>query len=405
MKKTFWSLMILGAVAFGFTACGEKENPIERPTPQEQKDPENHSQDPKPGQDPVDPGTQAECDWADFLVEASFTADPTTDYGVGELNWATMTTKGGKTIPEALGFDSYEALATALGDNALEGDVQLFGNDPVTGYDITEAFNTNAVGYWCNGQGGLSSWGDDASRIYTECFFDEETGLLSEIATIGVRPDHITAGDTYVVRMVWQKTEGESVKRVGVEGKITIEAFVDPEADMYDASKRQAGSFEMQVDVEVPLNAFYDGVYEDLSEMQKYLQLTKFQITEIAGKCDIDDETGEVLRGFNVANIVGGEVVPSNAGGIGGNWLDGEGGVGAWGVETGAYFVEMIAASDFLGVHVGTMPGEEDGITDLVAGLEGKTMNYQQVVTYIPEFGADPTVINVFYNIKFVAAE
>ena len=51
------------------------------------------------------------------------------------------------------------------------------------------------------------------------------------------------------------------------------------------------------------------------------------------------------------------------------------------------------------------MPGDEGAITDLVTALVGETAEYKQVLTYIPDFDADPTVINMTYKINFVEAE
>ncbi|MBR1678247.1 MAG: DUF4859 domain-containing protein [Bacteroidales bacterium] len=400
MKKSIWSMMLMAAVAFAFAACQKPE--AVRPTPEPDPTP---TPTPTPTPGPDDDSRKPDCDWADYLISVEFTADETTDYGVGTVDWATLKHNEGKTVFEILGYDSYDELAEELGEDPLSGDVQYFGNDPVTGYDITEPFNTNGAGYWCNGVGGLSSWGDDASRIYTEDFFSDETGFLSNECTVGVRPDHIKAGDSYVVRMVWQKTEGNEVTRVGLEAKVTIEAFVDPEAGQYDATKRQTGTFDVDpVELTVPVNVFYDGVQADLSVVQKYLQLTKYEITQL-GEAVYDDESGELLKGLDVTNVVNGEAVDSNAGGLGGNWMQDPVTVGAWGVDTGSFFVEFHASFDAIFVSVGTMPGEEDAITDLVSALVGQTAEYKQVVTYIPEFDAAPTVINLTYNIHFVEAE
>ena len=400
MKKIVFSLMLVGAVLAGCTKPSTDRPQDNKPNEEKPNEENNGGNEQQPEEKPT-----AECDWADFLITAEFTADPTTGYEVGQLDYATATNKDGKTVATLLGYGSYNELAEALGEDPLSGDVQYFGNDPATGYDFSEAFNTNGVGYWCNGQGSLSSWGDDASRIYTEFFYSDETGFLSSAGGVGVRPDHIKTGETYTCRMVWQKVDGETVARVGVEFKVTIQAFVDPEADSYDASKRQTGTFDLPtVELNVPINVFYNGVTADMSAIQQYLQLTKYEITQLPA-ATYDDETGELLKGLDLTNYVNGEAVAPNAGGLGGNWMADTTTVGAWGTATGAWFIEFQADSEAIYIAVGTMPGDEGEITDLVAALEGQTAEYKQVLTYIPEFDAAPTVINMTYKINFTAAE
>ena len=276
------------------------------------------------------------------------------------------------------------------------------GNDPATGYDMTDAFNTNAIGYWCNGQGSKQNWGDDA-RIYTEAYFDESGAL---VADLGVMDGKIKAGETYTCRMVFKRTKSETeIIRVGIEFKVTIEEFKDPEAGKYNSANRKTGEFDLPtVELTVPVNVFYGGVQADMSAVQDYLQLTKYEIGQLEA-ANYDEETGELLKGLDVTNYVYGEAVASNAGGLGGNWMKSLTEVGGWGVETGAWFIEFQAGLDAIYISVGTMPGEEDAITDLVAALVGQTADYKQVLTYIPEFNAAPTVINMTYKVNFVEAQ
>ena len=384
--------MLVSAVIMG---C--QKNDGRKPDPQP---------DPQPGPvDPVDPGKEAECDWADYLIGKEYTCETTAQYGIAEEVYSTMTHKDGKKIFELLGFDSWvemvEAMGTIEGSPETGEEVLYMGNDPATGYDMTDAFNTNGIGYWCNGQGSKQNWGDDA-RIFTEAFFDEEGELA---VTIGVMPGVMKGGDVYTARMVFQRTESaDNIIRVGIEYKVKVTEFVDPEAGQYDSSKRQTGEFTMnEVILTVPVNVFYDGVQADVSGIQNYLQLTKYQIVNLEDAI-YDEETEELLKGLDVTNYVKGEPVPSNAGGIGGAWMKTIDEVGAWGVESGAWFIELQAGIDAIAISVGTMPGEEGAITDLVAALVGQTAEFKQVVKYIPEFDAAPTIITLNYKINFVAA-
>ena len=385
MKKLFWSLMLVFAVTV--VGCEQKDNP--RPTP----DPE------KPDPNKPDPENPAECDWADYLITLEYEVESTVAYGFTEEDYATLKHKSGKTIYELLDFDDYDEFLEALGELGgspeTGAEVLYMGNDPVTGYDITDSFNTNAIGYWCNGNGNVQNWGDDA-RIFTEAKFTEDGRFIVEV---GVMAGQTKAGDKYTCRMVFQRTDDEVV-RVGLEFKVSIINFVDPEAGQYDSSKRQTGSFTLNPEaVEVPVNS---GADIDLAEdIQKYLQLTKYEISQL-GAPTVDDETGELLKGLQVVNYLNGEPVNSTAGGRGGNWFDANFQVVTWGEaeETRAFYVELGTYLDWIGTSIGCEIGN-----DAAAGLVGKTLDsYKQVITYIPDYDEAATEITVNYTIKFVEA-
>ena len=380
---------------YGLSKPEEERKPD--PKPDDTEKPDDNKPDPE--------GPVAECDWADFLITLEYTTPSTTAYAFTSVDYSTLKHKDGKFVYELLGFGNWDEMAAALGeigDSPETGNEVLYmGNDPGTGYDMTDTFNTNAIGYWCNGQGGKQNWGDDA-RIYTEAYFDN--GVL--IADVGVMDGKIKAGETYVCRMVFQRTKSETeITRVGIEFKVTIEEFKDPEAGKYNSANRKTGEFTIAAkELTVPVNVFYNGVTADMSEIQDYLQLTKYEIGQLEA-ANYDEETGELLKGLDVTNYVNGEAVAPNAGGLGGNWMADLSTVGSWGVETGAWFIELHAEIDAIYVAVGTMPGDEEAITDLVAALVGGTAEYKQVLTYIPEFDAAPTVINMTYKVHFVEAE
>ena len=399
MKKILWSLALVSTLIIGCSKPEEERKPEPKPDPTPEK--------PEEKPDPTTPeGPVAECDWADFLITLEFTTPSTTAYGFTTVDYSTLKHKDGKLVHELLGFGSWDDMAAALGeigDSPETGNEVLYmGNDPGTGYDMTDAFNTNAIGYWCNGQGGKQNWGDDA-RIYTEAYFNEE-GVL--VADVGVMDGKTKAGETYVCRMVFQRTKSETeITRVGIEFKVTIEEFKDPEEGKYNSANRKTGEFTLETrELTVPVNVFYGGVSADMSEIQDYLQLTKYEIGQLE-EPSYDEETGELLKGLKVTNYVNGEAVGANAGGLGGNWMADLNTVGAWGVETGAWYIEFHAELDGIYILVGTMPGDEGAITDLVAALVGQTAEYKQVLTFIPEFDAAPTVINMTYKVNFVEAE
>lgn len=397
MKKILWSLALVSTLIIGCSKPEEerKPEPTPEPTPENPENPETPE------------GPVAECDWADYLITVEFTTPSTTEYYVADVNYTTLQHKDGKLVHELLGFASWDEMVAALGeigDSPETGaEVLYMGNDPGTGYDITQAFNTNGIGYWCNGQGGVQDWGDNA-RIYSEAYFDDAGALLADVGVManGV----IKAGETYTCRMVFQRTKSETeIIRVGIEFKVTIEEFVDPEAGKYNSANRKAGTFDIEtVSLTVPVNVFYAAVTEDLSVIQDYLQLTKYEIFQREAPV-FDDETGELLKGLAVTNFVGGEAVESNAGGIAGNWMLDESTVGAWGADNGSWFIELHAELEDIYIAVGTMPGEENVVTDLDAAMVGKTAEYKQVLTYIPDFNAAPTVLNLTYSINFVEAQ
>lgn len=406
MKKVFWSIMLVSALFIGCSKDNSDRQP-EKPTPEnpDKPTPENPEQP---------EGPKAECDWADYLITLEYSTLSTTNYGFAEVDYSTLKHSSNKFLYELLGYDDWAEMMEDMGE--LGGSPETganclyMGNDPGTGYDVTSAFNTNGIGYWCNGVGGVQNWGDDA-RIYTEAQVTEDALL---IATVGVMPGVIKAGETYVCRMVFQRTDGEEVTRVGIEFKVKIEEFKDPEAGKYNSANRKTGEFTLPtVEITVPINVFYGGVQADMSAVQDYLQLTKYELFNMEDALYDDDEggTGELLKGIDVTNYVNGEAVASNAGGLGGNWMSDPTTVGAWGVETGAWFIELHAGLESIFVSVGTMPGEpaEEGgpetITPLVSALVGKTAEYKQVLTYIPDFNADPTIINMSYKISFVDAQ
>lgn len=404
MKKVFWSLMLVSALFIGCSKTNTDRQP-EKPTPQTPTDPEK----------PEEPeGPQAECSWADYLIALEFTTPSTTAYGFEEVDYSTLKHKSGKYLYELLDYDDWDEMMEDLGELGgspeTGADCLYMGNDPGTDYDVTAAFNTNGIGYWCNGVGGLQNWGDDA-RIFTEGYVTEEGTLL---VTVGVMDGKTKAGETYVCRMVFQRTDGTDVTRVGIEYKVKIEEFKDPEAGKYNSANRKTGEYSLPaVELTVPVNVFYAGVQADMSVIQDYLQLTKYELFNLNESLYDDEEggTGELLKGLDVTNYVNGEAVPSNAGGVAGNWMATTTEVGAWGAETGAWFIELHTGLESIFVSVGTMPGdpaEEGGpetITALVSDLVGKTAEYKQVLTYIPDFDAAATVINMTYKINFVAAQ
>lgn len=393
MKKFFWSFMLVSAVIMG---C--QKNDGRKPDPQP---------DPQPGPvDPVDPGQQAECDWADYLINVNLETESTTAYDFATIDYTTLKHKDGKTVAELLGYDNWEELAEDLDEEATYAspetgnEVLYMGNNPTTGYDMTDPWNTYGGGYWCDGQGNLQDWGDNA-RAYTQ---GVENGIRQ--ITVGVMDGKIKAGDVYTLRMVFQRTKSEDdIIRVGIEFKITITEFVDPEAGKYNSANRKTGEFTMNdVILTVPVNVFYDGVQADMSGIQEYLQLTKYEIVNLGKGTYDDDDPTVLLKGLDVSNYVGGERVAANAGGLGGNWMKTVNEVGAWGVDTGAWFIELQASIDAIAISVGTMPGDEGAITELVAALVGQTAEYTQVITYIPDFDEAPTIINLNYKVNFLAA-
>lgn len=419
MKKILWSLALVSTLIIGCSKPEEERKPEPKPDPTPEK-PEEKPQEPE--------GPVAECDWADFLITLEFTTPSTTEYYVDEVNYSTLQHKDGKLVHELLDFSSWDDMVAAMGELGgspeTGAEVLYMGNDPGTGYDITQAFNTNGIGYWCNGQGSVQNWGNDA-RIYSEAYFDEAGALIADVGVManGV----IKAGETYTCRMVFQRTKSETeIIRVGIEFKVSIEEFVDPEAGKYDASKRTTGTVNVDVSVDLPVGS---SVSVDIAkQIQDALQMTKHELTEYT-EAVYDDDTNELLKGIDYTNYVGNEPVLVTVGADGsqlenprkhtsagyGNWMSFEHVPIIWGTEGMAYYIEMHVNNNAIDVAFGTddpniweEQGEGNwvvvGENDYVRGLIGTTMDtYKTVITYIPDFDATPTVINVNYTINFLA--
>ena len=388
MKKVLlFSLMLMGILFAGCQKSGSNER-----TP---KNDEN--------------AFTPDADWADYVITLEFSTLSTTKYGFVDIDYSTVKHSNGKYIHELLGYDDFDELLDGLGELAGDkgnpyetgAEVLYLGNDAVTGQDFRDNYNTNWNGYWCNAAGSKEEWGDNA-RIFSEGGIDDEGHFM---VSVGVMDGKITSGETYVCRMVFQKADDEGVVRVGIVFKVTIEGFSDPEAALYDASKRKTGEFTLDnVGLDVPINVFYDAVTQDLAKIQDYLQLTKYQLNQL-GEPEINQESGALVKGLQVIGYVNGEVMDKSAGGVAGTWMKDLTTSGAWGADTGAWFIELHMELDAIYVSVGTMPGsEEEPITPLVADLEGKCAEYTQVLTYIPEAGDEPTVITLNYIVNFLSA-
>lgn len=423
MKKVFLALMMFSALLIG---CQKNNQNTREP---EKQDPEK--QDPeKQEPEKQDPENTAECDWADYLITLEYTTPSTTSYGFVDVDYSTLKHSNGKYLYELLGYDDWAEMMEELGELGgspeTGADCLYMGNDPGTGYDMTGAFNTNGIGYWCNGTGGLQNWGDDA-RIFTEGYVDEE-GIF--YTTVGVMEGKITAGETYVCRMVFQRTDGDEVIRVGIEFKVTIEALVDTEAGLYDSSKRATSPVDINVTVDLPIGGTV--LVDVANDVQNALQLTKMEIKDIPA-ANYDDETGDLLKGIDFTNYYKGEAVLVTKAADGtdletprkhttsgyGNWILYDGTPIVWGTEGMAYFIEMHVNVKAIEVLFGTDDpyyweetaegsGEWQVVGDntYVQGLVGTTFtDYKTVITYIPEFDEAPTVINVNYTINFLAEE
>lgn len=387
-----------------FAACQKNNGSSER-TPQ--------------GNDPAgnDTGTEneSEADWADYVITVEFTTPSTTEYAFAEVDYSTLKHSNGKYIHELLGYDDFDELLDGLGElagdkgnpNETGADVLYLGNDPITGLDIPDNYNTNWNGYWCNGAGSKQDWGDNA-RLFTEG--GVEDGKF--IVTVGVMAGKITAGETYVCRMVFQRAD-ESVVRVGIEFKITIETFRDPEAGKFDPSKRKTTPTDIDLTIDLPIG---QTVVEDIAQkVQDALQFTKYELAGLT-EAVYSDENGALLKGIDYTNYIAGEPVSVTLGADGtpleqprkhtsagyGNWMDYEFNPIVWGTEGMAFFIEMHVGIESIDVLFGTDTTESNYVQQLV----GKTLsNYKTVITYIPDFKAEPTVINVNYTINFLDAQ
>lgn len=406
MKKFIWALMVAAAATFTFSSCDEKIEPEqdkpnnEQPTPDQ---PGNEEPTPdQPGNEEPAPEQPAAPEWCTSLFAVDFTIDETAGYGFAEFDYSALTNAEGQTIHEYLGFESWEALAEALGTideaKAFDRDVQLFGIDLGSETDIIEPYNNNGWGYWVDANGVKDAWGSETVRAYTEAYSSEETGYLAPTCIVGVMPGNIAEGDVYKFGMVFQKT-GDEVLRAGVQVTIKVEAFVDPLKSEFP-STATAGTFDVNIEGEISLSALTAGYEliswdEPVKTVFEKLGMTPYEFGQFPAPT-LDDE-GEVYVGLSKPAVE--------------YWFDANNEVVSWsddGSTGNVICIKWYYGPDYYGSGACVMPGTELFYTDAVAACVGKTFNATFTFTYIPDVNEDmlpdqdATVVNLNMAVTIV---
>lgn len=406
MKKFIWALMVAAAATFTFSSCDEKIEPEqdkpnnEQPTPDQ---PGNEEPTPdQPGNEEPAPEQPAAPEWCTSLFAVDFTIDETAGYGFAEFDYSALTNAEGQTIHEYLGFESWEALAEALGTideaKAFDRDVQLFGIDLGSETDIIEPYNNNGWGYWVDANGVKDAWGSETVRAYTEAYSSEETGYLAPTCIVGVMPGNIAEGDIYKFGMVFQKT-GDEVLRAGVQITIKVEAFVDPLKSQFP-STATAGTFDVNIEGEISLSALTSGYEliswdEPVKTVFEKLGMTPYEFGQFPAPT-LDDD-GEVYVGLSKPAVE--------------YWFDANNEVVSWsddGSTGNVICIKWYYGPDYYGSGACVMPGTELFYTDAVAACVGKTFNATFTFTYIPDVNEDmlpdqdATVVNLNMAVTIV---
>lgn len=421
MKKILWGVMLFAAATF--VAC-EPETPVEdKPTQDPTEQPTDKPTD-EPTDEPTDPAP-AGPSWCDYHFEVNLTCDETAGYGFAKFNFTDLTTADGKTIHEVLGFADWAELTAALGTieeaKMLDRETQLFGIDLGSESDVLAAYNTNGFGYWVDANGVLDAWGSETVRAYTEAFPGED-GLLGVECNVGVMPGNIAEGDQYKFGLVFQRTADEVV-RAGVQINITVEAFKDPEAGLYNAANRQTGEINVDVTETMSITEYpdYGGIIIDLAKVQEALQLTKFEINEALSAGCVYGEDGSLYTGLEIVAMKDGAVLETTTGGFAGCWLSAEGAVVSYLDPTSVICIELQQGPTSFQAHACYQPENIDGAeikdadgnvtgayTTAVKDAVGKTINYCNRITYVPadENGVAAGAATVVYiNYAITVAE
>lgn len=170
-----------------------------------------------------------------FIIKC--TAAENESYGFETVMLDTLVNKSGLHIHEVLGYSSWEDLSLSF-CNYYEQDqweTVFYGYDINTGELFSETYNVNGFGYWTDGNGSVTDWGESA-RCCTENHhyldYDPWEGFDPEMS-IMIMPGNITAGDEYRMDYLFiRKKDGESYI-APVTILINVGPYQDPEAGLY----------------------------------------------------------------------------------------------------------------------------------------------------------------------------
>ena len=203
-------------------------------------------------------------------------------------------------IAELFGLTSEELLAGIAGDDGAP-EVKGFGISGSTHIDIATASNTNAPwGHWWDINGDLTEWGENA-MVFAE--FDTESGVFN----VGQYPGHLSVGDTI--------TFIEGLKYNDIRAAVRIKVIpTSPGGIVATVVNTQ------NLSINVVPKSGYDADPLD------------FDLDKTLSDLGIGSMDEVSFIGVNVDGTYAQETVTGN-----GFWYNGEGFVGAWGVDGVAY--------------------------------------------------------------------
>ena len=424
MNKIFKFMLVFAAAAFLFTACDKPEpeptpdQPTDQPTDKPSDKPSDEPTD-KPSDEPTDEPTTTTPDWCDYYFKIEDTCDDTALYGIGSFDLATITDADGKTIYAALGYETVEDLAAAVGTKAealaFDREVVVFGYDMGAETDYQSAYLTNGFGYWVDANSNPVGYGENA-RMFIEWFDNEEGTCMATTGTYGVMNQ--SEGEVLNACLVFQKTAADgTVTRAGLHVEVTVEAFVDPEAGKYSGTCTP-GTYEYTINQTMSVAAYpdYAALVLNVEELQAKIGLTKYELSQVTNQYDDNEEffSGLIVETFHAdgtpnvfVNAEGNEVVS--------NWVNAEGKAVAYRDLTAVMCFDPARNPEAFGASVcvepintgGPYTDEETGEaygSSAVNDAIGKTISFMMKYTYIPEsaYGdiEQGVVATVTYNIS-----
>lgn len=222
---------------------------------------------------------------------------PDSDYVIGTVDYTTLVDENGKKIWEVLEYESWAAMAEALGTldetKKFDRELQYFGVAYSDTGDMTrvKTHNTNGWGIWTDGDGNADAWGTETVKCYTEAGADE-SGFMSNSVAVGIMPGNIEDGDVYNFGMMFQR-----IKEDGTELNVLIDFIIyveEPgsvlEAGNYWIMAERDGETKVMRPLADDKNYGYPAS-EDAVDGKSYAK-NVFTFTEVAGGYTIQDASG-----------------------------------------------------------------------------------------------------------------
>lgn len=353
------------------------------------------------------------------------------EQGVGTVGYAaTEALIDGQAILDFFGMTAeefYTAMGELNGDDAVNGNSSQSENTLEFGtyYEGVYTFKPQSagnLGHWFRKNGDFSYWTDTEHYFFIESWSywgaagkEEPDFSYDDMWYFGVGFEEgaydMNEGDEVKATQIIY--ESKTDKTVFIEWTIKIVGFVDPEAGQFNPADRKVGETNLTFTETLPISQYadYEGLLIPADDIQAALQLTKFQISGLENSYEAaTDEEGNEIEGALISGLeavalnADGEPIAQTAGGIVGNWLNKESGSTTWLAEDSVLCIELQSDPTTFQTHVciqpenSSMAGEDSAGTAVDAAV-GSTITYKIRLTYIPEAGAEPTIVNVTYEI------